>query len=80
MTLMSWQTPACESITLHYEDFLHIFRVVSNGREAEVWPADRKDALNCALRLNAGECPVADAWEDGYGQLVADLLAAEGDE
>ena len=70
-----WTTPSGVTVTEIDHDYdLHALVVEYDGRTAEIVPSGIDDMNNMIAELNAGECPLANGWEDGNGNVVADLL------
>lgn len=70
-----WNLPSGATVTEIDHDYdLHALVVEYDGRTAEIVPSGIDDMNNMIAELNAGECPLANGWEDGNGNVVADLL------
>lgn len=73
-----WKFDDCTVKMIPIDRDLWGFRVTApTGRSCDVTPADVDDAIECYSRLENGESPVSDGWEDGSGHEVYDLLIEE---
>lgn len=65
-----WKTGLVTVIEIEFDGDLHQFEVYKgDDRLGVITPASIEDMNMMKQDLDNGECPVADSWEDGMGNI-----------
>lgn len=75
-----WTFADCTVREIDWDGELHAFNVFDLDGEylGQITPADAKATEGCRDALDEGSSPIADGWEDGYGNCCT--LSGWGEE
>lgn len=68
-----WGRDCCVVVEKDFDKDLHSFDVYALDGSAlgEIIPADMGNYSECVVKLEVGECPICDKWDDGLGNTCS---------
>jgi len=78
--MKEWKRDCCVVVEKDFDHDLHSFDVygLDGGLLGEITPADIANYRDCVTKLDAGDCPICDGWDDGMSNTCS--LAGWGED
>jgi len=71
--MKTWKRDCCNIVEHSFDYDLHMFKLYALNGEylGNITPGDIENYKECMTKLDAGDCPICDQWDDGLGNTCS---------